>query len=163
MRCVGVQAELGAPAGLAYDLSFNKFGMRVCFLGISQNLPSYARRFSRRLAQHHKDLLDGVEVLDPSVTETALYGMRGAGLSPLRKREIERILKGTTVYEAATEVGIQPVNYGMCLTCTNAIVPGSPFIFFCYRRSHFSNRAEEAVPFHRVIFFQLRYLRCSMI
>merc|ERR1719469_1621751 len=32
-------AALGAPGGLAYDVSFNKFGLRICFLGISQNLP----------------------------------------------------------------------------------------------------------------------------
>lgn len=97
-------AELGVPAGLAYDMSFNKFGMRLCFLGISQNIASYSRRFSRRLVQHHRELLKGSEFLDQGVMETALYdAMRFQGISALRKREIERALKATSAYEAATE------------------------------------------------------------
>jgi len=101
-------AELGAPAGLAYDLSFNRFGMRICFLGISQNLASYARRFCRRLVQHHKDLLDGQELIDSSITETASYELQRQRMSVIRKREIERIIKEATAYEVATEV---------CLKC----------------------------------------------
>ena len=100
-----MQAELGAPAGLAYDLSFNKYGMRLCFLGISQNLASYSRRFCRRLAQHHKRLLEGPEMLDKSIIGTAVYdATRSTGVSQLRKREIENVLKSSSAYEAATEV-----------------------------------------------------------
>ena len=32
--------ELGAPAGLAYKISYNKYGMRVSFLGLSQSIAS---------------------------------------------------------------------------------------------------------------------------
>ena len=116
------QAELGSPAGLAYDLSFNKYGMRICFLGISQNISSYARRFCRRLSVHHKELLEGVETLDSSVVDAALYGMRGAGLSPLRKREIENILAATTAYEAATEVSAGFRLYHRLFIHANAMV-----------------------------------------
>ena len=86
------------------SLSFNKYGVRLCFLGISQNLPSYARRLSRRLVRHHKKLLEGPEELSKSVKEIALYdAMRTPGLSAVRKREIEKVLRATTAYEAATE------------------------------------------------------------
>ena len=85
--------------------SFNKYGLRLCFLGISQNLPSYSRRLCRRLVKHHKDLLEGPEELSKSVKEIALFNaMRTPGLSATRKREIERVLEGTTAFEAATEV-----------------------------------------------------------
>ncbi|CAB9516307.1 Insulin-degrading enzyme [Seminavis robusta] len=112
-------AELGAPAGLAYDMSFNKYGMRLCFLGISQNLPSYSRRFCRRLVQHHKDLLAGPEVLDKAITETAVYNAgRRRGPSALRKREIERVIRETSAYEAATEAiaFYKSVNGGCCFS-----------------------------------------------
>jgi hypothetical protein len=79
--------------------------MRLCFQGISQNLASYSRRFCRRLVQHHKDLLEGPEILDKSITDTALQGAtRATGVSPLRKREIEKVLRSSSAYEAATEV-----------------------------------------------------------
>jgi hypothetical protein len=79
--------------------------MRLCFLGISQNLASYSRRFCRRLAQHHKDLLEGPEMLDKSITDAAVYAAtRTKGLSPLRKREIEKFLRSSSAYETATEV-----------------------------------------------------------
>ena len=79
--------------------------MRLSFLGISPNLPSYSRRFCRRLVQHHKDLLAGPEMLDSIITETALReAARYTGMSALRKLEIEQVLKVTSAYEAATEV-----------------------------------------------------------
>lgn len=81
--------------------------MRLCFLGISQNLASYARRFCRRLVRHHRNLLNGPESLDQSIRDKALYDARRiSGLSNVRRRQIENILKDTTAYEAATEVSI---------------------------------------------------------
>jgi hypothetical protein len=41
-----------------------KFGLRICFLGISQNIALYARRFSRRLVTHHNLLPKGRDRLD---------------------------------------------------------------------------------------------------
>ena len=57
------------------------------------------------LVKHHRDLLDGPEFLDKSVSDQALYeAMRAPGLSTVRRREIEKIIKDTTAFEAATEV-----------------------------------------------------------
>jgi hypothetical protein len=36
-------AELGATGGLFYDISYNKYGLRVSFIGPSQTLPLYVR------------------------------------------------------------------------------------------------------------------------
>jgi len=97
--------ELGAPGGLAYDISFNKFGMRLCILGVHQTLPSYARRLARRLVQHAYTLLQGREkfsskFVDRSVAAISRLPIAG---SPLRKRSILSAMKRTTAYEAATE------------------------------------------------------------
>jgi insulysin len=60
-------AELGAAAGIAYETSLNRSGLRICFRGVSQTLPSYVRRFCRRLVQHHVKLLDGSTKMADSV------------------------------------------------------------------------------------------------
>ena len=110
------KAELGAPAGLAYDIGFNKFGVRICFLGISQNIASYARRFSRRLVTHHNLLLKGRDRLDPSIVETAVANAsRATFLSPFRKRQIILTLKESTASEAAAE------GYSLLKSCTSAV------------------------------------------
>jgi hypothetical protein len=76
----------------------------LCFLGISQNIASYSRRFCRRLAQYHRELLEGPEELPNSIKDTARYdAMRTPGLSTVRKREIEKVLQEATAYETATE------------------------------------------------------------
>lgn len=64
-------AELGAAAGIAYETSLNRSGMRICFRGVSQTLPSYVRRFCRRLVQHHVKLLDGSTKMAESVPTRA--------------------------------------------------------------------------------------------
>jgi len=110
------QAELGAPAGLAYTASFNSFGLRICFLGISQNIASYARRFCRRLVNEQSSLLKGPDQLDPSIVDMAIYSAnRATNLSPLRKRQIISTLKETTASEAALE------GYFFLKSCSGAI------------------------------------------
>jgi insulysin len=64
-------AELGAAAGIAYETSLNRSGLRICFRGVSQTLPSYVRRFCRRLVQHHGKLLDGTTKMAESVPSRA--------------------------------------------------------------------------------------------
>ena len=64
-------AELGAAAGIAYETSLNRSGLRICFRGVSQTLPSYVRRFCRRLVQHHVKLLDGSTKMADSVPSRA--------------------------------------------------------------------------------------------
>lgn len=49
---LGALAELGASAGLKYELSFNAHGMRIAFTGLSQSLPEYTRRFAAVLSAH---------------------------------------------------------------------------------------------------------------
>lgn len=112
-------AELGAPAGLAYEISFNKFGMRVSFLGLSQNIASYTRRLSRRIVEHQSRLLEGPEKLPPSVVDAAV---RSAGLavniSPQRKRQILSILRESSAADAAVEgvAFFKSCSGGVCFT-----------------------------------------------
>jgi len=97
-------AELGAPGGLAYDISFNKYGMRLAFLGVNQNLPSYARRFCRRLVEHPRNLLSGPEFISSKVTDAAVGSARRVrGLSQRRRNTIISAVRGATAYEAAAE------------------------------------------------------------
>ena len=130
--------------------------MRVCFLGISQNLPSYARRVCRRLIKHHRDLLNGQEFFESLVTDKALFdAKRASGVSNVRKRQIETILKDTSAYEAATEVsdmtGSSKVIVSIRVTrCALIIV-----LLLC-RRLLSSNLAEEVAPFHRETFSQAK-------
>eukprot|EP00977_Amphora_coffeiformis_P004482 scaffold965_cov158-Amphora_coffeaeformis.AAC.6 len=97
-------AELGAPGGLAYDISFNKYGMRLAFMGVNQNLPSYARRFCRRLVEHPGHLLSGPEFFSSRVTNAAVGSARRVrGLSQQRRNTIVSAVRGATAYEAAAE------------------------------------------------------------
>jgi insulysin len=96
--------ELGAPGGLSYEMSFNRYGLRLSFLGISQTLPSYARRFARRLVDHHYKLLDGPEILQPAITAGAVMEARmSPGLTQDRRRRVISSLRRSTAIEAATE------------------------------------------------------------
>ena len=96
-------AELGAPAGLAYDLSFNAYGLRICFRGLSQSLPSYARRFCRRLVQHHARLADGSVTIDSTTKKLAINQANRLQESPLRKRQIVGNLRTSSDLDAAAE------------------------------------------------------------
>lgn len=97
-------AELGAPGGLAYDISFNKYGLRLSFLGVSQTLPSYARRMTRRLVQHQTILLNGLAIIPTAITSAALStASKAPGLSPARRRRIMSNLRSSTAYEVAAE------------------------------------------------------------
>lgn len=97
-------AELGAPGGLAYDVSFNKYGMRLAFMGVNQNLPSYARRFCRRLVEHPSALLAGPEFFSSRITNAAVASARRTrSFSQQRRNTIVSSLRGSTAYEAAAE------------------------------------------------------------
>lgn len=112
-------AELGAPAALAYEISFNKYGMRISFLGLSQNIASYARRICRRVVEHQSRLLEGPDQLASSVVESATRSAeRATNMSPQRKRQIVKILKESSSVDAAVE-GIaffKSCNGGVCFT-----------------------------------------------
>ncbi len=96
-------AELGAPGGLAYDISYNKYGMRVAFLGLSQNIASYARRISRRMIDHNNQLLEGTEEIDTKIIEAAIRNTNRFRIAPNRRSRIASSLKQTTALDAATE------------------------------------------------------------
>lgn len=96
-------AELGAPAGLFYEISFNKFGMRVAFLGLSQNIASYARRVSRRVIDHQRKLLEGSEKLSETVLEASRRNVNRFRMSPQRRTVLLNILKETSATDAALE------------------------------------------------------------
>lgn len=97
-------AELGAPAGLAYEISFNKYGMRISFLGLSQNIGSYARRICRRILEHQSKLLEGPERFPASIVEGAIRSAnRATNSSPKRKIQTIGLLRDSSTTEAAVE------------------------------------------------------------
>ncbi|GAX26558.1 hypothetical protein FisN_21Lh024 [Fistulifera solaris] len=97
-------AELGAIGGLAFDLSFNPYGLRLCVLGIRRTLPSYTRRLVRKLVDHSLELLRGPEYFPSSLTaSTVQSAQRARNLSPRRRRVITSNLRRSTAYEAAAE------------------------------------------------------------
>lgn len=99
-----VQAELGASAGLAYEWSFNQYGLRLCFRGLSQSLPSYARRFCRRLVMHHKRLFSGSVALSaPTIELATSQAERAYNAGEWRGKEIRKALFDSTARDAARE------------------------------------------------------------
>lgn len=97
-------AELGAPGGLAYELRFNQYGLRMSFLGLSKTLPSYARRLTRLLVNHQHLLSKGPKILPNSTITTALSDIEKArGLPPARKRIIVTTLQKASSHDAAAE------------------------------------------------------------
>ncbi|CAJ1958352.1 unnamed protein product [Cylindrotheca closterium] len=97
-------AELGSPAGLAYEISFNRYGMRICFLGLSQNIGVYARRVVRKIVDHQTRLLDGPQKLPRSLVDTAITSVKQSRqLSSRRKIESIAIMRDTSATEAAVE------------------------------------------------------------
>jgi insulysin len=108
-------AELGAPAGLAYEISFNKFGMRLAFLGLSQNIASYARRVSRRIADHQSKLLEGPEMLSDLVVDTSIRETSRFRMTSQRRGLIEKLLRETTALDASRE------GTGFFKSCSGAV------------------------------------------
>eukprot|EP00529_Nitzschia_sp_RCC80_P003516 CAMPEP_0113491300 /NCGR_PEP_ID=MMETSP0014_2-20120614/27486_1 /TAXON_ID=2857 /ORGANISM="Nitzschia sp." /LENGTH=1047 /DNA_ID=CAMNT_0000385089 /DNA_START=151 /DNA_END=3294 /DNA_ORIENTATION=- /assembly_acc=CAM_ASM_000159 len=96
-------AELGAPAGLSYEISFNKYGLRIAFLGLSQNIASYARRISRRIIYHQYKLLDGPEKLPDPVLEASRRNVNRFRMSSQRRAVLLNVLKDVTAKDAALE------------------------------------------------------------
>jgi len=96
-------AELGAPAGLAYEISYNNFGMRICFLGLSQNIASYARRLSLRVVDHTNQLLEGPDQISDNVIDASIRNINRFRMSPQRKSLVLNTLRQTTASDAARE------------------------------------------------------------
>jgi insulysin len=96
-------AELGVPAGLAYEISFNKFGMRIAFLGLSQNIASYARRISRRIVDHQNRLLEGPEKISDTVVDASIREASRFRMSLQRKTLIVNLLREATALDASRE------------------------------------------------------------
>eukprot|EP00804_Cyclotella_cryptica_P024169 CCRYP_019498-RA/>CCRYP_019498-RA protein AED:0.03 eAED:0.03 QI:415/1/1/1/0.66/0.5/4/284/1037 len=107
-------SELGAAAGIAYETSFNSSGLRLSFRGVSQTLPSYVRRFCRRLVQYHLRLLDGTFKIPDSVYQKAV-------MDASRSSKINRLMKaGNNVGSNPSQISEQQVaNQGsFFLECT---------------------------------------------
>jgi insulysin len=96
-------AELGAPAGLAYEISYNKFGMRVAILGLSQNIASYSRRLCRRIVDHTNQLLEGPDQIPDLIIDTSIRNINRFRMSSKRKRVVLNTLQQTTASDAALE------------------------------------------------------------
>ena len=92
--------ELGAPGGLAYDVSYNQFGIRFSFLGVSSTLSSYIRRMMRGVAVFNTQH----PVLAPSIRSQAIRSARKArGLSPIRRRIIISNLRACSMQQVEDE------------------------------------------------------------
>lgn len=118
-RAVTDLADLGAPGALGYEISFNPYGMRISILGISQTLPSYTRRFIRRLVLHSLDLIQGPEFFPSSLTAAAIANARRApNLSKQRRRLLISNLRDTSAYEAAS------AGASFLASCTGAVCFG---------------------------------------
>jgi len=96
-------AELGAPAGLAYELTFNKYGLRICFLGISQNIAAYARRFSRRLINHHNKLMIEQDIDTTVIERTVVAANKQRSMSNMRKKKLEKEIRQSSPQEVSRE------------------------------------------------------------
>lgn len=98
-------AEFGAPGALAYDISFNRYGMRIAVLGISQNLVSYTRRLCRRFVDHPTELFKGPEIFPRSTVRATTLEVNRARdrISPVRKRTLVSSIRSSTTYETAAE------------------------------------------------------------
>jgi insulysin len=110
-------AEVGVSCGLAYEMSFNKYGIRISFLGLKQNLPSYARRFCRRLVQHNLMLLNGPERFPSQLIRSALAEARtNTELTPQRRLRIISNLRAASAYEVAgtSTAFLRSVRGAMC-------------------------------------------------
>lgn len=82
-------SELGASAGIAYETSFNPTGLRISFRGVSQSLPSYIRRFCRRLIHHHERTLSGsTQISDGVYRKGTLELGSSAKINMLRKENV---------------------------------------------------------------------------
>ena len=63
-------AEQGAQGGLAYEVRFNKYGMRLTFYGPSQTLPEYAKKMVHLLVKH-KVQRERLRIIRPVATKDA--------------------------------------------------------------------------------------------
>ena len=109
-------AELGAPGGLAYELRFNRYGLRLAFLGLNKTLSSYSRRLVQLLVKHQRNLMDGPTDLPKSIKSTAVFEANKArNLPPIRKRIIIDTIQQASAYDIATEGSI------FLNSCTGAI------------------------------------------
>jgi insulysin len=97
-------AELGAAAGISYETSMNSAGLRLCFRGLSQTLPSFVRRFCRRLVQHHIKLLDGSTRISESVRLSAVSDAnRSPKINRLQKLQMSDSARQVTEKDVATQ------------------------------------------------------------
>jgi len=95
-------AELGIPGALSYEVSFNNFGIRICFQGLSATLPSYTRRFCKRFVKYHSRLIDGSEELLPSVVDKAVFQAKRR-LNGLQKRQTISVICDSNAKNAGRE------------------------------------------------------------
>ena len=94
---------MGAPAGLAYEVSFNNYGMRICFLGISQNIASYTRRICRRIVLYQTVLLENPVKFEKNIEEAAIQTALRAKISPQRRAQVITSIREATTTDAALE------------------------------------------------------------
>ena len=124
-------AELGAPGGLAYELRFNKYGLRISCLGLSQTIPSYARRLANLLVKHQQNLLKGQKILPELIVSSALADAnRARNLSQTRKGIVVNTLQKSTSFDAALE-GISFLQ-----SCTGAV---------CFSEGDLTSRETECL------------------
>lgn len=110
-------SELGASASIAYETSFNPSGLRLCFRGVSQSLPSFVRRVCRRLIVHHEKILSGLSPLSEDVR-------RKGALNDLSRSTKVSMLSRDTVIGLSQQLSEQEVanQAAYFLKCTTGAV-----------------------------------------
>ena len=110
---------MGAIAGIAYETSLNSAGIRLCFRGVSQTLPSYVRRFCRRFVQHHVKLFDGTTKISESVYQRALLdASRSPKINRLRRQKVTDFARRVSERDVAIQGSslLQSVNGGYLIS-----------------------------------------------
>ena len=133
---------------MAYEISFNTAGVRIYFRGVSQTLPSYVRRFCRRLTQHHAKLMDGSIKISPSVYQKSIDDAnRSTNLGRAKKQQIAAYVKSASERSVGTEgMALLKSVHGGYLMSQGDILPREAYALVLELRKIFGIYASSSAP-----------------
>ncbi len=100
-------SEQGALGGLAYELRFNQWGLKVCFLGIRQNIREYTKQVMEQLIKHHISIQNGECIINNYSRSNSIFeAKRARNLTPGRRNIIIQTLQKAKEPDVAQE-GLQ--------------------------------------------------------
>jgi insulysin len=102
-------AELGASGGLAYELRFNQYGMRIAFIGLRQSLSQYVIKIISSLLimdKNDKQQQRQYSIINNGISSFALReAEKNPSLNQERKRSVMNALINTREYEVVALEG----------------------------------------------------------